>query len=198
MATTNDNDSDTTASIDGEKLDEIARILGERHTERIEGESVSVSEQAITSGELADEVTGETADANPKTREAIKILMRERGIPVVGGSQGYWIPVDGDRVEDTLDSLDQRIAGIEERKQLLAENWRRWNSDGGSDGQTLGDVSIPQAVRECIGGGVVPRDDVVTTVAERCDESPEAVSERLDDLEANGFVYDAGDGLRLP
>lgn len=197
--TTDDRDPTTDRNgIDGETLAAVAEVLTDRYEARLDGEVTSAAEQAITSGELAAEVTGEDAEANPKTREAMKILMRERDLPIIGDHRGNWIPVDGDRIEEKLDSLDQRIAGIEERKQLLAENWRRWEQDDGEDGQTVADVSIPAAVRAVLDGAAVDRAVLVERVSKRADADPDAVEERLDDLEREGFLYDSGDGLRLP
>jgi len=105
-----------TPAIDGDILDAIAQELTDRHTARVEGDITSAAEQAITSAELAESITGEDTAANPKTREAMKVLMRERNIPIVGDHRGNWIPVDGDKVDRKLDELDARIAGIEERK----------------------------------------------------------------------------------
>jgi len=116
------------SQIDPETLDAIADDL---RTEAVG------AEHALTSGDLADRHIPGDSDANPKTREAIKILMRERGLPVIGGSQGYYIPASAGPIEEAIDTLDGRIAGIQERKQLLQENWESWTqrraTDGGDD-----------------------------------------------------------------
>jgi hypothetical protein len=189
-----------TPSIDGDTLDAVATELKERHTARIEGELSSAAKQAITSGDLADQITGEDAEANPKTREAMKVLMRERGLPIVGNHNGNWIPVSEDAVDDKLADLDARIAGIEERKDLLAENWAAWTDDD-TDGQPTtdgGSITVVQAVRECIGQGTVARDTVVERVADRTDAPAREIADRLDELEREGFVYQTDAGLRLP
>jgi hypothetical protein len=147
--------------------------LDGRHLDRLETELRQAigRDNAITSGELADRITDEDSEANPKTREAIKVLMRERGLPVIGGNAGYFIPEGPQRVEDALETLDSRIDGIQERKQLLSENWENWErqhemyTDGG-DGRDAGDqdgsddvdADIPDDVREQI------EDDPVLTV----------------------------------
>jgi hypothetical protein len=182
-------------AIDVDVLDAIEQELRDRHTARVEGEIQSAAEQAITSAELAETITGEDAEANPKTREAMKILMRERDIPLVSNNNGNWIPVNDDAVQDKMSDLDARIAGIEERKDLLADNWSRWRDDAAADGGT---VSIPQAVRECIGQGTVDRDTVVSRAVERTDAGRDEVTDHLDQLEQQGFVYESGEGLRLP
>jgi len=140
--------SDDTPAIDGDLLDAIADELRERYDARHAGDITTIDEQAITSGELADEITGENAEANPKTREAMKVLMRERGIPIVGDHRGNWIPLTEAPVENKLDNLDQRIDGIKERKRLLSENWRQWHGATATDG--AGVESIPQAIRDVL------------------------------------------------
>lgn len=181
---------------DSDVLDAIESELQERHTKRMEGEYQSADEQAITSSELAETITGETAEANPRTREAMKILMRERGLPIVGDHRGNWIPVTDGPVEAKLDDLDARIAGIEERKQLLAQNWGRWNSDTGESEPEP--PSIPQAVRECVMDGTTDRAAVVETVADVTGRDADAVDERLNEFRQEGFIYEVDGEVRLP
>lgn len=118
----------TEPSITGRLVDQIEETLRERHYKRHEGVIETTAEQAITSADLAAQLDIDDGEAQPKTREAIKIVMRERGLPVIGGSNGYYIPVRGDDIADALETLDGRIAGIEERKRLLDENWRNWRA----------------------------------------------------------------------
>lgn len=91
-------------------------------------------QNAITSGELARRHVPTDGEANPTTREAIKeIMMRERGLPVVSCANGYYLPADRETIDDELDSLRGRIAGIEDRMALLESNWQQWRAttDGG-------------------------------------------------------------------
>lgn len=146
--------TDDGPAIDGDLLDRLEAELRDRVGR----------ERAITSGELADRITAEDAEANPKTREAIKELMRERNLPVVAGNTGYYIPASDDRVEEYLDGLEGRIAGIRERERALREAWDGWDpnpdpdpdpprTDGGpaSDAATYDSVEdIPAEVREQI------------------------------------------------
>ncbi len=111
--------------IDPETLDALADDL---RTEAVG------ADHALTSGALADRHIPDDTDGNPKTREAIKILMRERGLPVIGGSQGYYIPASAEPIEDALDTLNSRIDGIQERKQLLQTNWESWTRRRATDG----------------------------------------------------------------
>jgi len=115
--------------INTDLLDSIESVLRRRHAKRVAG-AYSKAEQSITSGELAATITGEDTDANPKTREAVRALMDERSIPVVSSSNGYRIPTEADAVSDELDSLDGRIAGIQQRKSLLSSAWDAWLRKG--------------------------------------------------------------------
>jgi hypothetical protein len=103
--------------IDGETLDALATTLRS---------GARGQDNAITSGELAARHVPDDGEANPTTREAIKILMRERGLPVIGGPSGYYIPESQAPVDDAIASLEGRVEGIRERQQLLAENWAEW------------------------------------------------------------------------
>jgi hypothetical protein len=84
-------------------------------------------DEAITSAELADRHYPDDGAAQPKTREAVKQVMREFGLPVVSCNEGYYIPNDPETIENELDSLQGRIDGIRERKQLLENNWSNWS-----------------------------------------------------------------------
>jgi len=149
-------------SVDGDLLDRLEAELLHRRT----------PSEAITSGELADQITDEDAEASPKTREAVKQVMRDRDLPVIGCSQGYYVPRSQDPIDAEVESLEGRIEGIRERQQLLRENWQTWQAsrtdggtvetteatddDGQGDGQgddqdtTSGDDRVPDEVRDRI------------------------------------------------
>ena len=108
-AATDSDESSKTAAIDGDLLDDLESLLWDHVG----------PENSITSTEVSDELGIKDSNGNPKTREAIKIVLRERGVPVIAGANGYYIAETEKQVRDELDSLDQRIQGIEERKQLI-------------------------------------------------------------------------------
>jgi len=87
--------------------------------------------EAITSGELSDRLNVGDGEANPKTRELIHDVMRERDLPVIAGHSGYYVAGSLKEVEEYLDDLDGRIAGIEGRKRDLvaAYNRRRYSGE---------------------------------------------------------------------
>lgn len=82
-------------------------------------------EEAITSGELSDRLDVGDGEANPKTREIITDLIEERNMPIIAGHCGYWVAADMQEIEDYLDDLDGRIAGIQQRKQRLVAAYNR-------------------------------------------------------------------------
>ena len=120
-------------TITGDVLDAIEAELHRRYRKRKAG-TFSRAEQAITSDELAAEIVDEHTDANPKTREAVKIVMRTRSIPIIGDHDGYRIPLDREPIDDAVDSLEGRIEGIRERQQLLEDTadefFQRADGDG--------------------------------------------------------------------
>lgn len=85
--------------------------------------------QAITSSELADELDITDGEANPATREAIRVVCEERGLPVAASARGYYVIEDRGQLEEYLENLDGRIAGIQQRKQLVAAAWNQSRPD---------------------------------------------------------------------
>jgi len=102
----------------------------ERELRAAEGRS-----NAVSSGELAEKYVPSDSSGNPKTREAIKKLMRDRGLPVIGGGQGYFIPHTNAEISENVQSLQERIEGIKERQRLLVDNWAA-HTDAATDGGT--------------------------------------------------------------
>lgn len=105
-------------------------------------------EQAITSGELATRHCPDDGEAQPTTRKAIKMLMRERGLPVIGCNVGYYIPTSNEPVAEAVQSLQGRIDGIKEKQRLLVDNWAAYRDDSDNDDgpaeSTLSDEEIAQ------------------------------------------------------
>ena len=106
-------------ALDAEVLDELERVLREHVGPN----------QAITSSELADELEITDGEANPATREAIRIVCEERGLPVAASARGYYVIESTDELEEYLESLDGRIAGIQKRKRLVARAWNMAESE---------------------------------------------------------------------
>lgn len=122
------------ASVDDAALDALAMKLSGRHGH----------DEAITSGELSS-ILSENAEASPKTRAAIKQLMRETDMTILSGHAGYFVADDDRDVAEYLARLQDRIDGIEERMRLVQENWHRQrDSDDDTADSDLTDEEIEQ------------------------------------------------------
>jgi len=98
--------------VDGDLLDDLEDVLLDHVGKG----------NKITSGELADHLGIDDAEGNPKTREAIRVLIEERQLPVIS-SQGYYIPESDEQIQDQIKSLQSRAQSIQERSQLIKEAW---------------------------------------------------------------------------
>jgi hypothetical protein len=113
-------------SIDGELLDELEEILAGRGRE-----------DAVTSAALSDRLEMHDGEASPKTREAIRILRRERGLPVRAGNVGYWVCQSEQEADEYIEQLRSRMSGIERTLQEFNAAW-----DGHRD-----DPDLPDDIR---------------------------------------------------
>lgn len=95
-------------AIDGDLLDRLEAELRQ-------------ADGPVTSAALADRLGIDDGEANPKTREALRDLQKEREVPLIGTHAGYRIITSRAELDDCLDTLDSRIAGIEERKQHVIQ-----------------------------------------------------------------------------
>jgi hypothetical protein len=107
-------------AIDGDLLDDLEQILAGRGRE-----------SAITSSKLADRLDINDGEASPKTREAVRILLMERRVPVRSGPCGYWICQSTEEAREYVEDLDGRIAGIEQRQTAFKEAWINHDLTGG-------------------------------------------------------------------
>lgn len=165
-------------SVTGDLVDQSEHELRRRYWERKQGNIDSRSQQDITSSELAEQLDIDDSEGNPETREAVKIAIRERGQPIIGGGNGYYIPVDPSQIEDAIESLDGRIAGIQERKQLIEENWRNWNAQERMfrDDAAIADDGVVVEGDQRVDGGRIRR-RVATLVREDAMEFGNLVTE---------------------
>lgn len=126
MSTNTDTDTTTDGpSIDKPLLDALADELRE----------ATSKDTAKTAADLADAVGIEDTEASPKTREAIKTLLRhdEYDLPIRSCHAGYYILTTQSELEEYLDNLDGRIAGIEERKELITAAYKQRQRGGGDE-----------------------------------------------------------------
>jgi len=106
--------------VDGDLLNRLESVLRDH-----EG-----PDEAITSAELSDELAISDSEAQPATREAIRVLCAERGLPVAAGPQGYYMIQTEQQLDDYLDTLRARKQGIESRMWHVRKAWRESNGHG--------------------------------------------------------------------
>jgi len=121
----------------------------------------------ITSGELAARHFPDDSSGNPRTRKAIKHLMRQRGLPIIGVGNGYHIPESNAAVAEAVQSLQGRIDGIKERQQLLVDNWAAYSAVE-TDGGTTEDTTSPSASNASVGIATPRSTRYATTTRYRC------------------------------
>lgn len=80
----------------------------------------------ITSAQIAS-LIGISEDATyAKTRDLILRTAKKFKLPLVADNRGYYLITTKKDLEAYIDNLDKRIAGINERKRIIAENYREW------------------------------------------------------------------------
>jgi biotin operon repressor len=147
-------------------------------------------EWAISSKGLADAVGLKATTV----RDCIKELRRERQLPIVACPNGYYLVTDDDTLQRELDRIADEI---ETRKQTMAELETAYQTMTTDTDTTQ---SIAATIHEVLQNrdGTVPREDLIKVVAVVAEADADAVGNKLDDLEANGFVYIADGVVKLP
>ncbi|MGQ3414478.1 hypothetical protein ACT4ML_19845 [Natrinema sp. LN54] len=90
----------------------------------------------ITAREIDEEVGLDSVGSFPNTRAAIRELLFEDQIPVIGTTQGYYVAESQDQVDEYIEGLEGRIMEITERKFAItraAENWEPELPESDSD-----------------------------------------------------------------
>lgn len=75
--------------------------------------------EAISSGDIAEELDIEESDTRSRTRELIWKAMRIYELPIGANTKGYFLIKSDSVFQDCIDLLEKRQEGIEERKDLL-------------------------------------------------------------------------------
>jgi hypothetical protein len=79
----------------------------------------------ITSKEISKKIGVIEDDTHTKTRYLILQCAYEYGLPLAANSNGYFLIESAEEYEEYINNLDFRIAGIEERKRIITENFNR-------------------------------------------------------------------------
>ena len=140
-------------------MTDIGGALLDRFEELLRGRP---RDEAITSAELSDRLAINDGEASPATREAIRALIAERGLPVRSGNCGYWVCQSEVEAQEYLQSLRGRISGIEGRMAAFQAAWEAHDPHAGDDAAVATDggeaAEVPPEVREQL------EDDPVLTV----------------------------------
>ena len=79
----------------------------------------------ITSKQIA-KIIGINEDATQaKTRALILECARRYELPLAADNRGYYLITSKSELNEYIENLNSRIAGIEERKNLIIENFNR-------------------------------------------------------------------------
>lgn len=86
-------------------------------------------DNAITSREIDEEVNLDSVGSFPQTREVVRELLMEDGIPIASNSNGYYVIETEEQLADYVDTLDGRITGIAERRFGILQAADQWDGD---------------------------------------------------------------------
>jgi hypothetical protein len=99
--------------VDGELLDELEEYLRDHVG----------PDAAVASAQIADDLGIDDREGQPRTREAIRILLEEQRLCVISSGNGYYVPESREQVADEVESLRSRAQSIQEREQLIVDAW---------------------------------------------------------------------------
>lgn len=83
----------------------------------------------ITSGQIAQTIGIVENATYAKTRALILQCAAHYALPLAAGNQGYYLITNSTEFDEYIANLNSRIAGIEERKQVITKNFERWNNN---------------------------------------------------------------------
>ncbi|MFW5905787.1 MAG: hypothetical protein ACOCUO_02980 [archaeon] len=114
-------------TIDGDTLDALESHLTEHAVGR---------DNAIVSDALAEVIdTQDDHDTNPTVREAVRVLLSERGVPVASGPRGYYVVADESELDAEIQSIRDRIGSLNARMIALKQARESWTWDETADTQ---------------------------------------------------------------
>lgn len=81
----------------------------------------------ITSAQIADLLGIDEDDTHSQTRSLILACAKKYNLPLAGNRRGYFLMEDEQELESYMNNLNSRISGIEKRKEIISDNFKRWN-----------------------------------------------------------------------
>lgn len=73
----------------------------------------------ISSKEINNKIRVDTDDTMSNTREILRYLLFDEGVPVGSNGQNYYYIEDAEDLEATMAYLDRRITGLMQRKRAV-------------------------------------------------------------------------------
>lgn len=107
------------ADVDDETLETVKELLLEHRGE----------DNAISSREINDVIEVDSVGSFPKTREIVRELLFEEGIPIASGGNGYYVIENQDELEEEIGSIDRRIGNIAERRVAVRRAAINWSDE---------------------------------------------------------------------
>ncbi|WP_089649871.1 hypothetical protein [Halobacterium hubeiense] len=84
---------------------------------------------AISSREINEQVDVDSVGSFPQTREIVRELLMEEGIPIASNTNGYYVIESEEQLADYVDTLDSRMTGIAERRYGILRAADQWDGD---------------------------------------------------------------------
>ena len=82
-------------------------------------------EHPIKSADIAKRLGIEEDDTHARTRTIIRKCAEKYHLPLLSNNKGYYLAQSEDELNQYRANLDSRIAGIEERKRIIIDNFKR-------------------------------------------------------------------------
>lgn len=81
----------------------------------------------ITSAKIAEAIGIIENATYAKTRSLILTCAKTHKLPLAADTKGYYLITNQMEYDEYIANLNSRIAGIEERKRIITENFEEWN-----------------------------------------------------------------------
>ena len=81
----------------------------------------------VTSSQIADLIGIHEDATHAKTRSLIFQAAKQYKLPLAANNRGYFLIETKAEYHEYVNNLDSRIAGIEERKRIITENYKEKN-----------------------------------------------------------------------
>lgn len=79
------------------------------------------ADNPISSREINDVIDVDNVGSFPTTRRLVREVMEREKVPIASGNEGYYMIETADELEDEIESINDRIGSIAERRVRLRE-----------------------------------------------------------------------------